>query len=47
MKYISLIQFLVCFAAGVYDAIEDNMFCVVWIGGAIIYYINFKKEEDL
>lgn len=47
MKYISLIQFLLCFGFGAYYAMKDDMFCVVWIGAAIIYYINFKKEEDL
>ena len=47
MKYISFIQFLVCFVIGIYDATQNKMFCVVWIGAAIIYYINFKKEEDL
>jgi hypothetical protein len=47
MKYISLIQFLACFGFGIYESTQNNMFCVVWIGAAIIYYINFKKEEDL
>lgn len=47
MKYISHIQFLVCFGFGIYNATQNKMFCVVWIGAAIIYYINFKKEEEL
>ena len=47
MKWISLLQFLVCFGFGAYDATQKNMLCVVWIGAAIVYYINFKKEQEL
>ena len=46
MKWISAIQCAVCFGFGAYDATQKNMFCVVWIGMAIIYYIRYEKQNE-
>jgi hypothetical protein len=46
MKWISAIQFAICFGCGLYDATQNNMLCVVWIGASIVYYINFKSKEE-
>lgn len=42
MRYTSAIICLMCFGFGSYFAMQNDMICIIWIGAAIINYINYK-----
>ena len=41
-----IILFILCMGMCIYDAANDNMFCVVWAVNALINYNSFTKAIE-
>ncbi len=43
---ISVTLFILCMGMCMYNAIHNNMFCVVWAVNALIHYSNYAKAVE-
>jgi hypothetical protein len=46
LNIISFVILIICMGMCIYDAINNNMFCVVWAVNCIIHFSNFKSTKE-